>query len=166
MLGAGVRTFPIERRGGSTGLAGDLLARRLVVVIFPEGTRSADGQLGRFRFGAAALAAAYSVPVVPIGIRGSYAAMPRGRGWPVPGRPPVRVRLGPPLHASPDEDVRAFTRRIEAGVRRVLAEDSSTWWESMRSPAPAPSVAGPRWRRVWAATEPATVESERRSAWR
>lgn len=169
-------TVPVERRGGTpSSTPGDLLADGWNLVVFPEGTRSADGRQHRFRLGAAHLSTAYDVPVVPVGIRGSVGAMPRGRGWPIPGRPAIGVRYGRPTRAAADEDVRAFTRRLAVEVARLVDEDASTWWESLRrsraaaaepaSPGhrgPQPEVA--RWRRVWAATEP-TVRPRARSPW-
>ena len=116
-------TFPIERRGGTlSSTPGDLLSNGWNVVVFPEGTRSPDGWTRPFRLGAAFLAAQHGVPVVPIGIRGSFAAMPRGRGWPVPGRPAVTVRFGEPLFQQEGEgDARARrpdrSRRGRAGRR-------------------------------------------------
>ncbi len=172
-------TFPIERRSGTlSSTPGDLLDDGWSVVVFPEGSRSPDGWQRPFRHGAAFLAARYRVPVVPVGLRGSFAAMPRGRSWPVPGRPPVTVRFGAPLHPGEAADVREFGARIEAAVIRLLDEDSSTWWESARrsaggapsaapgspaSPGVAPDVAA--WRRVWAQTTPPAVRSTRR-VWR
>src|SRR5207253_11228969 len=50
----------------------------------------------------------FGIPVVPIALRGTFAAMPRGRSWPVKGRVPVSVRFGPALHAEPGEDFRSF----------------------------------------------------------
>jgi 1-acyl-sn-glycerol-3-phosphate acyltransferase len=159
-----VGTVPIERRGGTaSGTPAELLKNGWSLVMFPEGSRSADGQLGRFRLGAAAMAKHFDVPVVPIGIRGAYAAMPRGRNWPVPGRPPLHLRFGPALRAFEDEDPRAYTARIELAVRRLIAEDTGTWWASLQQENPAPRVAGPRWLRVWSATEP--VDEPPRRAW-
>ena len=76
--------FPVERAGGAraTRTAEELLRDEWNLVVFPEGTRSRDGWMQRFRTGAARLALEHGVPVVPVAIRGSYAAMPRGRGWP------------------------------------------------------------------------------------
>ncbi|WP_239309520.1 MULTISPECIES: lysophospholipid acyltransferase family protein [unclassified Frankia] len=152
-------TVPIERRGGAPSTApADLLADGWNLVIFPEGTRSRDGQLTRFRFGAAHLAITCGVPVVPVAIRGSFAAMPRGRGWTLPGRPAVSVRFGRPLWPASD-DLRFFTDRIFGEVSRLLAEDATSWWESLRAtPAspnpPARSARTAHWRRVWQSTEP------------
>ena len=165
-------TFPMERRGGGgTSLAEDLLLEGWSVLVFPEGTRSADGWAGEFRRGAAHLAMSTRTPVVPIAIRGSFPAMPKGRSWPVPGRPPVRVRYGAPLHALPGEDAAGLTDRLHAEVARLLDEDDTDWFASLRRAADGgtPSPAGrpaPRWRRVWDATEPLDRgRSRRRSPW-
>jgi 1-acyl-sn-glycerol-3-phosphate acyltransferase len=194
-------TVPIERRGGAPSTAPlDLLRDGWNLVIYPEGTRSATGSMGRFRLGAAHLSIMSGVPVVPVGIRGSYAAMPRGRAWPVAGKPAVSLRFGRPMFATPPtppassdspasfagpssvvsaagavsaaggtseraerqrlaEEVRGFTARITAEVTRLLAEDATTWWESLQLPetTAAPTHRAPataRWRQVWDATEP------------
>jgi 1-acyl-sn-glycerol-3-phosphate acyltransferase len=116
----------------------------------------------QFRLGAAFLAKQYDVPIVPVGIRGSFAAMPRGRAWPVPGRPPVTVRFGAPLHPGADEGVRELGARAETAVAELVDEDVTTWWEARQRVASGstPSTAGPKvaqWRRVWAQTEPPRV---------
>lgn len=49
------------------------------MVIFPEGTRSLTGQMGRFKKGAFLLADEMQLPVVPLTINGSYEVMPKGR---------------------------------------------------------------------------------------
>lgn len=154
--------FPVERSGGrgrATKLAADLLADGWSILMFPEGTRSTDGWVRDLRMGAARLAQDNGVPVVPIAIRGSYQAMPRGRGWIAPGRPPVRVRFGSAVRPRVDEDPTAFTERIRAALAVTLDEDEATWWESMRHAATGstPDPAGPdaaRWRRVWEASRP------------
>ncbi|ETA01353.1 1-acyl-sn-glycerol-3-phosphate acyltransferase [Frankia sp. CcI6] len=127
-------TVPIERHGGAPSATPmNLLGDGWNLVIFPEGTRSRDGARGRFRLGAAYLAINAGVPVVPVGLRGAYAAMPRGRSWPVAGRPPVSVRFGRPMRPAPGEDVRAFTARLAAEVDRLCAEDATSWWEATRA---------------------------------
>lgn len=168
-------TFPMERRGGGlagTSLATDLLREGWSVLVFPEGTRSSDGWAGEFRRGAAHLAMAGRVPVVPIAIRGSFPAMPRGRGWPVPGRPPVRVRYGRAITPDAEEDPARFTDRIAVEVARLGDEDATDWYASMRRSVEgdgplAAAPEGARWRRVWAATEPPAVTrgAARRSPW-
>lgn len=161
-------TFPIERRGGQLATTpGSVLEEGWNVVVFPEGTRSPDGWTGRFRLGAAYLAVEHNVPVVPIALRGAYAAMPRGRGWPVPGRPPVRVRYGRPLFPRDGEGPRDFGKRISSAVAQLLDEDRTTWWQAIRNAADGttPSPSGPDvadWRRIWAQTAPPEVDRRRR----
>lgn len=168
-------TFPMERRGGGSGaLAADLLLEGWSLLVFAEGTRSPDGWAGEFRRGAARLALTGQVPVVPVAIRGSFPAMPRGRSWPVPGRLPVHVRYGPPMHPRADEDAAALTERLRGEVARLLDENDSDWYASLRRAADGstPSPSGPdasRWRRVWAATEPLDADRaapRRSSPWR
>ncbi|EIV92198.1 lysophospholipid acyltransferase family protein [Frankia sp. QA3] len=145
-------TVPIDRSGGApSSTPMDLLRDGWNLVIFPEGTRSRDGARGRFRLGAAYLAINAGVPVVPVGVRGAFAAMPRGRSWPVPGRPQVTVRFGRPLRPVPGEDVRTFTARLAAEVDRLCAEDATSWWDATRaalaeqpSDSPTPPAPGGR----------------------
>jgi 1-acyl-sn-glycerol-3-phosphate acyltransferase len=165
-------TFPIERRGGKLSQTpGDLLEDGWNVVVFPEGTRSPDGWMERFRMGAAYIAVEHGVPVIPVGIKGSFAAMPRGRGWPVPGRPAVAVRYGDPLYPAEGESAREFAPRISAAVSALLDEEATSWWEARRRVAlgTSPSQSGPdaaRWRRVWESTTPITPAPQKRRAWK
>lgn len=61
------------------------------VVIFPEGTRSPDGQLQEFKKGGFMLALKAQVPVLPVVIRGSYAVMPKTSRWIRGGTIEVRI---------------------------------------------------------------------------
>jgi 1-acyl-sn-glycerol-3-phosphate acyltransferase len=167
-------TFPIERHGGSmSATPGEVLAEGWSLVIFPEGTRSKDGWVGRFRMGAAFLACEYGVPVVPIAHRGTFAAMPRGQGWPSRGRRQLTVRFGEPLHPLDGESPRSFAPRVRDAVATLLDEDRSTWWDARRRAASGqtPDPSGPsvaQWRRVWGQTQSPDPDptSSRLTAWR
>jgi 1-acyl-sn-glycerol-3-phosphate acyltransferase len=167
-------TFPIDRRGGTMAATpGEVLADGWSLVIYPEGTRSTDGWMGRFRMGAAYLAKEHGVPVVPVAHRGTFAAMPRGAGWPARGRRQLTIRFGEPLEPRADESVRDFAPRIKDAVAALLDEDRTTWWEARRRVArgAVPDPSGPQvaaWRRVWAQTESPVAEApqRRRTAWR
>lgn len=153
-------TVPIERRGGApTDAPARLLAQGWNVVVYPEGSRSYDGWPTRFRPGAAALALTCGAPIVPVAVRGSYTAMPRGRSWPAPGRPRVSLVFGDPLRAAPGEQALAFAGRAQAEVARLLDEDETDWWSSLRraNSGEQPALQGPptgSWRRTWASTRP------------
>jgi len=164
-------TFPIERGGvGLSETPTRLLADGWSLVMFPEGTRSPDGWTRRFRLGAAYLAATARVPVVPIALVGSFAAMPRGRSWPKPGRPEVHVRYGRPLHLQDGEEPRAFGARVNAAVATLLDEDKTDWYAAAKRAAAGttPSPSGPdiaRWRRVWESSASPTSRKKPK-AWR
>lgn len=93
-----VGAFPIQREGmGASGMKETL--RRLrnggIVTLFPEGTRSPDGELAPLKAGIAVLVSRAGVQVVPAGIAGTFEAWPRSRLLPAPR--PVRIHYGPPI---------------------------------------------------------------------
>ncbi|MBT4849553.1 1-acyl-sn-glycerol-3-phosphate acyltransferase [Candidatus Parcubacteria bacterium] len=53
-----------------------------VLGIFPEGTRSRSGKMGKGHIGAVKFAYKYKVPIVPIGITGAYNALPQHKKFP------------------------------------------------------------------------------------
>ena len=66
--------------------AKSVLRHGVSVVIFPEGTRSRDGRLGRFKRGGFKIATDLGLPVVPVTLRGCFERMPRGTFAVKPGR--------------------------------------------------------------------------------
>jgi 1-acyl-sn-glycerol-3-phosphate acyltransferase len=67
-------------------------------MVFPEGTRSADGSLGPFQRGGFLLALKGGLPIVPVGIRGSLAVQPKGSHVVRPGR--ITLHYGRPIDAA------------------------------------------------------------------
>ncbi len=120
--------FPIDRTGTAQkqGVSKKLLARGVPLLVFPEGTRSKTGEMAEFKAGAAALSMACDVPCVPVAIVGASLAMPRGRNWPIPGRPPVAVVFGEPMHGRPGETADQFSARIAREVRRLHTQAAGT----------------------------------------
>lgn len=65
------------------------------LVVFPEGSRSWTGRMGRFKKGAFTLAVEFGLPVVPITIDGAYQVMPRAARLPRPGH--IVLTIHPPI---------------------------------------------------------------------
>jgi len=109
-------TVPIERRRGggmskNGGHLDTLLDQGWNLLLYPEGTRSRDGMPGPLRRGAAVLAAAHQLTIVPIRVTGTAEAMPPGRFWPkrlrskpVPRRHRIEISFGEPIPATSDAD--------------------------------------------------------------
>jgi len=151
--------FPVDRsRGrGTISTAERLIDEGWSIVVFPEGTRSRDGWINRFRHGAARMCLEKDIPAVPIAIRGANAAMPTGKSWPKGGHMPVNVRFGPALMPIEGEDHKKFSVRMTQAVSQLLDEDRTTWFEAAQRAAkgetPIPrGPEGPRWVRVWEGT--------------
>jgi len=165
-------TMPIDRRGGSLAATpGEVLADGWSLVIYPEGTRSKDGWMRSFRMGAAYLAVEHGVPVIPVAHRGTFAAMPKGASWPSRGRPQLTVRFGDPVAPAAGESVRDFAPRVHDAVARLLDEEQTDWYSSLRRAASdaTPDPSGPpvaQWRRVWESTQSPDTEAGRIRAWR
>ena len=76
--------FPIQREGmGASGIKETLRRLRAggIVTLFPEGTRSLDGELGPLKPGIAVLVSRAGVPVVPVGLAGTSEMWPRSAGF-------------------------------------------------------------------------------------
>lgn len=101
MRGAGY--LPIDRRNHAAAFqslrslreAAAKIRAGASIVIFPEGTRSPDGELKSFKKGGFVLALQAGAPIVPVAIRGTREVMPKGSLWIRPGR--VTVTIGKPI---------------------------------------------------------------------
>lgn len=115
-------SFPIQRGGGSGTLAYAewLIDRGASIGIFPEGTRTTTGALGRFRPGTAILALKKNVPVVPIYMDGLHRLLPKGKREIVPG--PVRVQIGDPIRFAPGTDIGEATRALRHAMEGLRQE--------------------------------------------
>lgn len=93
------------------------------------------------------------VPIIPVGVRGTVAAIEPGRILPQPGRPRVAVRYGLPLTAEAGETAARLAERATEAVRQLIAEDVATWWTVRRHGVTDPATAPGGWRRTWQQTE-------------
>jgi 1-acyl-sn-glycerol-3-phosphate acyltransferase len=148
VVAAAFREFghvPVDRTdtraaSGTIGTGAQLLAAGTALGIYPEGTRSPDGQLHKFRTGVARLALRSGVPVVPVGVRGTADVLVTGdRRW---HRRPVAVAFGAPLDFSGRSDdersarsLREVTELIRTAVQALTGQAYSGSYASALSAA-------------------------------
>ena len=122
----GLGQVPVERSDTRSAAAVidigvEVLADGRALGIYPEGTRSPDGRLYKFRTGVARLALRSGAPVVPVGLVGTREVQPPGtHRW---HRAPVAVRFGAPLHfgdRAEDERSSKVLREVTETVRESV----------------------------------------------
>jgi 1-acyl-sn-glycerol-3-phosphate acyltransferase len=124
ILGALLRQWgaiPVERRGrDSSGVRALLTALRdgRVVAVAAEGRRTRSGHLEAINPVLAKIAAMADVPLVPLGIAGSFRALPPGAV--LPRRAPICVRVGHPFRLARGTDPLSAAERIQAEIAALL----------------------------------------------
>jgi long-chain acyl-CoA synthetase len=116
--------FPLPRQRdfqSSFAHAGKAMDQGYNVLVFPEGTRSAEGKLAPFRPGIGLLAKQSGAPVLPIGIRGLGELKAGRRRWFRSGT--IEIRVGKAIHFKPEETAGAITARLQDEVQTLLADD-------------------------------------------
>lgn len=94
----------------------------LTLVLFPEGTRSPDGRLGRFRKGSFALAIEIGTVLVPAAVAGGARILPRGTHRIRPGRMTIRLAPPVPLDGLDATDRDGLVENTRAAVSGMLEE--------------------------------------------
>jgi 1-acyl-sn-glycerol-3-phosphate acyltransferase len=103
-----------------------LVSDRLSLIIFPEGTRSADGRVGRFKGGSFLLALEAGLTVVPLSVSGTRHVMKKGRLMTCPGQVTLRVHdpvVTPRIESPTPDDARDLAVRIESIVRSGIEDN-------------------------------------------
>jgi 1-acyl-sn-glycerol-3-phosphate acyltransferase len=135
-----LNAHPVDRSGSDSAalrLALRLLGTGRALLVFPEGTRGAEGRLQAAQPGAGMLAVLSKAPVVPVYIQGSGRALPRGAVVPRPVR--VTVTYGAPIRFARErgrtryqevsDEIMAAIGRLRTEAERdhpAAAEDSRT----------------------------------------
>ena len=138
-----IGAFPVHREGAdrlALDRAQDVLERGEVLILFPEGTRRTGPVVEDLHEGAAFLAARTGAPIVPIGIGGSAAAMPKGSKMVRPVK--IHVVVGDPLAAPPRSargrvprhQVHDLTEQLRAELQRLYNQAQ----ERVGARAPSP----------------------------
>jgi len=118
-----VGTIPVDRDGGQDVSAIKRVLKALKedkgLILFPEGTRSPDGQLKEPKAGVGLIACRAQVPVVPARIYGSFEAF--GKGQPLRLGTPVTVVFGSPIAPKDFDDPNAGKERYQLASQRIFA---------------------------------------------
>ena len=122
---------PIDANSGRSAIAGLLrgvktLQQGLPLVLFPEGGRSATGEMQSFQSGAAFMAIKAQVPLVPIALIGTYQLLPIHVYHLTPR--PVRIVVGEPLSTLglTTRDAEALTQRLVQVISNLYAQHADT----------------------------------------
>jgi long-chain acyl-CoA synthetase len=121
LLTALFNVFPLPRLRDfqrSFAHAGEALDRGYNVLVFPEGTRSAEGELAHFRPGIGLLVRQSGVAVLPVAIRGLGELKTGRRNWFRSGL--IEVRVGQLLRFSDAETEAVIAERLHAEVEKLL----------------------------------------------
>jgi 1-acyl-sn-glycerol-3-phosphate acyltransferase len=118
-----VGTIPVDRDGGQALSAIKRVLSALKndrgLILFPEGTRTPDGNLQMPKPGVGMIACSTQVPVVPVRIFGSYEAMGKGRG--VRLNTPISIVFGRPITPTLYDDPAAGKERYQVASNRIMA---------------------------------------------
>lgn len=135
-----LNSIPInEKEGDAVALrkAVKELGAGRCVLIFPEGSRSPDGQMHEFKRGAWLMLSRAKCTVLPVAVEGTFDAWPRGRNMPLLWGPRTAVSIGEPisfdrLHAmGPDAGLRLLAETVEG-----LRAEAIAMMQARRSPRP------------------------------
>lgn len=118
-----LRAFPVQLESNdprATREAVRILQSGEAVMIFPEGGRSLDGNVRRFKPGAFRLAVSLGVPVLPVTIAGGHESWPPGRALPRPGH--VTITYHPLAYPATGHDPREAARDLAERTRAVIVQ--------------------------------------------
>lgn len=137
VLRIGIGGVPVEREGGGgydtlVAAAQQVLGAGSSLLVFPEGTRSLDGEVGHFHSGPLRIAKEFDVPLLPVAVVGTHDLLPK-RGGIMPG--PVEVRLGRAIQ--PEELDESDPERIRTEITALLDQGpprptTSRMWSTLR----------------------------------
>jgi len=116
-----LRAFPVQIESSdprATREAVRILQSGEAVMMFPEGGRTHDGDVARFKPGAFRLAVSLGVPVLPVTIAGGHEAWPPGRLLPRPGH--VTITYHPLAHPDTAREPREAARELAERTRSVI----------------------------------------------
>lgn len=132
-----LNAFPVRRATADLEAMREALRRLKAgapVLMFPEGTRTSNGEIGPVHAGVVLLAARAGVPIVPVVVDGSFEAWPRKQTFPRPHR--LRVLFGDPIPVPSAESRDRVLQELASALHALQGELRGT----KRRTAPAVSA--------------------------
>jgi 1-acyl-sn-glycerol-3-phosphate acyltransferase len=126
------RAIPVEREGrdlASLRAMLEVVRSGSVLAVAAEGRRTRSGRLEPINPVLARFAVSAGVPIVPVGISGSFQALPPGAILPRPHK--IMVRVGHAFHLPRGTDVQAAAQRIRSEIAALLPQDMQPLAESV-----------------------------------
>jgi 1-acyl-sn-glycerol-3-phosphate acyltransferase len=117
-----LNAFPVRQGAGDIGAVRETIKRLKeghVLTVFPEGARSLTGELEPLAGGFTLIVRKADVPIIPVGIDGSFQAWPRGKSMFKPH--PVRVKFGPPMEVQKMKPAEIVVK-VETALRELIAD--------------------------------------------
>jgi long-chain acyl-CoA synthetase len=134
LISRATRVFPVEPDrdpSGAIALGLSVLEHKRILVWFPEGRRSYDGELQRFQAGIGRLLTDSAASAVPTAILGAFEAWPRNQRYPRRGR--VKVIFGRPMNGPEmiaagrgDNDAERIADALQSAVASLLTNRQNT----------------------------------------
>jgi 1-acyl-sn-glycerol-3-phosphate acyltransferase len=134
ILGFGMKYVgfvPVDRNRAQRGkeaierAARQMRERGYSFLIFPEGTRSRDGNPGVFRRGGFFLALESGAPIVPVSIQGTFEIMPKGSFFVKRGSVRVDFRPAIPVDGTDEQDLPGLMDKVRAAIQSGVREEGT-----------------------------------------
>lgn len=116
-----LNAFPLERRHfGSQGIrkAIERLRNGMLLLVFPEGTRTFNGEIGKLKSGVISLAQRAQVPIIPALIDGAFEVWSRHSRFPQRWHP-IKVRYGAPVAIEPEASSDQLYKLIRQKIQEL-----------------------------------------------
>ena len=97
--------------------AGKLADLGYCPLVFPEGERTRDGEVQRFRPGIGMMAVRLRIPIIPVRITGLFEVYSIHDKWPKPG--PVEITFGQPVRFPATASFESVARTLENAIRQM-----------------------------------------------
>ncbi len=149
----GMHHIPVDRKAGAGAFDEALAALKAgeAVGVFPEATISQSFEVKELKSGAARMALATGVPIVPVSIWGTQRLWTKGHPRKLARRhTPITIKVGPPVEYAPGDNPLEITKRISSALGELLHQvqdgypekpsgPDDTWWQPVRLGGSAPT---------------------------